>query len=339
MATFRKYTDKRGNVSWQVQVRKKDVHESKTFKTQADAKRWASEVESEISRGVFVSRAEAERTLLNDVCERYRAEVLPNLKGAKPDNSRLRNIQERLGRLSLATITSTTLSQFRDTRLREVSRQTVIHELNLINRVLKTCTVDWGIALPSGIPVVRKPEKPRGRDRRIEQDEIDAICLASESRELASIIVIAIETAMRRGEIAEARRDDLDLRKRTLRLHDTKNGESRTVPLSSRAIEVLEGLPVRLDGKVFGMRPDSITQAFERAVTRARAAYEADTKKPIAGWLKDLRFHDLRHEGTSRLAEKVSNLVELASITGHKDLQMLKRYYHPRAEDLARKLG
>jgi integrase len=115
------------------------------------------------------------------------------------------------------------------------------------------------------------------------------------------------------------------LNDRFVRLHDTKNGESRDVPLSTRAYELLNGLPRHISGRVFATTPDAVKKAFMRAVERAQ--------------LGDLHFHDLRHEATSRLAEKLDNVLELSSVTGHKTLSMLKRYYHPRARDLARKLG
>ena len=106
---------------------------------------------------------------------------------------------------------------------------------------------------------------------------------------------------------------------------DTKNGDPRMVPLSTTAAGILRDLPRRIDGKVWGVRADSITQAFDRACRRAN--------------IEDLRFHDLRHEATSRLFEKGLNLMQVAAITGHKTLQMLKRYTHLRVEDLAKLLG
>ena len=339
MATIRK----KGDFQWHVQIRRKHVSETKTFTKKADAEAWGRDVEGRIDRGVYVSRVEAESTNLNDACNRYERELLPALKGRAADASRLKTIRLKLGMLPLAAITTTLLSKFRDDRLKVVGNQSVIHELNLVNRVLKACVLDWGIALPSGVPQVRKPTKPRGRDRRVEQGEIDAIVAASESQELGIIIGVAIETAMRRSELSTLERDNLHFQRSIAHLDETKNGDTRDVPLSTIAISLLSKLPARINGKVFGMQPDSITQAFERAVTRARALYESQCEalavKVEKAWLKDIHFHDLRHEATSRIADKVSNLVELASITGHKDLQMLKRYYHPRAEDLAKKLG
>lgn len=339
MATIRK----KGDYQWHAQVRRKHVKATKTHTTKADAEVWARKIENEIDRGIYVSHVEAESTTMADTCDRYERECLPRLKGKKADQSRLKTIKDKLGKFPIAAINSSVLSKFRDERLKTLSNQSVIHELGLITRILKTCVLDWGIALPSGVPQVRKPSAPPGRSRRVSQEEIDAITQVSKSQQLKSIVTLAVETAMRRGEIATLTWDAVDLKKPTLMLDETKNGDSREVPLSTAAIEVLKSLPRRIDGSVYGMQPDSITQAFERAVIRARKAYESECKKqgiqPSKSFLVDLNFHDLRHEATTRIAPKVSDLVELATITGHKDLQMLKRYYHPDPAVLAKKLG
>jgi len=87
----------------------------------------------------------------------------------------------------------------------------------------------------------------------------------------------------------------------------------------------------------------ALRKGFTRAIERAQHDYLADCqatrRKPQPGFLSDVHFHDIRHEAASRLAEKLSNVLELSAVTGHRDLRMLKRYYHPRAEDLAKKLG
>ncbi|MCB5207808.1 site-specific integrase [Methylovorus mays] len=341
MATIRK-KDGRDN-QWHVQIRRKHVIATKTFTKKTDAEQWAREVETEIDRGVYVSRAEAESTSLADACERYSREVLPNLKGKASDESRIKTIKEKLGRLPLAAVNSTVLSRFRDERLKEVGLQSVIHELGLISRVLKACVLDWGIALPGGVPQVRKPSPPPGRNRRISDDEIQAVINATESDQLPRLVGLALETAARRSELAALKWVNVDLKKNLIRLEDTKNGETRVVPLSPAAQAILKEVPRRIDGRVFGLSPDSITQSFERAVKRARKEYELECLSMSADsdryYLIDLNFHDLRHEATSRIAKKVPNLIELASITGHKDLQMLKRYYHPDPEELVKKLA
>lgn len=340
MATIRK----KGDFQFHVQIRRKHYSETKTFTTKKDAEAWARQIESEIDRGVFISKAEGESTTFGDACDRYEREVLPKLKGASPDRSRIKFLKTKIGKLPLASISSSTLASLRDSRLKEVSPQTVIHELGLIQRVLKMCVIDWGIALPAGVPQVRKPTKPEGRNRRISDEEIEAICTAAiESIELPLIIRVALQTAMRRSEISKLKYEDIDFSVPCFLLKDTKNGSSRQVPMSVAAVTIVKSMPRRIDGKLFTIRPDSITQAFERAVARARKSYEVDCEvrgiEVSKSYLLDIRFHDLRHEATTRIADKVDNLIELATITGHKDLQMLKRYYHPKTADLAKKLG
>ena len=148
---------------------------------------------------------------------------------------------------------------------------------------------------------------------------------------------------MRQGELISLTWDNIDFKKSTAYLSLTKNGEAREVPLSSRAIATLKKMPRSIDNQVFPITQNALQMAWERAVLRAKKAYQSDcldgNAKPCPLFLSNLRFHDLRHEATSRLAEKLSNILELASVTGHKDLQMLKRYYHPRATELAKKLG
>lgn len=147
---------------------------------------------------------------------------------------------------------------------------------------------------------------------------------------------------MRRSEIAGMTWEMVDLKKRTVTLLETKNGEKRIVPLSTEAVRILAGLTRRIDGQVWGVESASITQAFIRVVTRGRVSYEKECEdkrtKPDSSFLVDLTFHDLRHEATSRFFEKGFNVMEVAAITGHKTLQMLKRYTHLKAEDLAEKL-
>ncbi|MHB1953115.1 MAG: site-specific integrase, partial [Sulfobacillus sp.] len=186
----------------------------------------------------------------------------------------------------------------------------------------------WGMeSLGNPVEMVRKPKLPQGRTRRLCDGEGARLLEAAQAYggEIQRIITWAIETAMRRGEIAAMRWEHLDRKARVLLIPETKTDTPRQVPLSTRALKALDGLPRRLDGRVWGMHPESISQAFERVCTAAG----------IAG----LTFHDLRHEATSRLFEKGLNPMEVAAITGHKTLQMLKRYTHLRAEDLVGRLG
>ncbi|MQR00989.1 site-specific integrase [Glaciimonas soli] len=321
---------KKGEGQYHVQIRKRGYPtQTKTFTKEVDAKRWATIIESEMERGVFVSRTEAEATLVKDVLQRFASEVLPTKRSEQSDKSRIKTLIEEFGNYRLASLNSTQIAKFRDQRLKVVGPQSVIHEINLLNRVLKTASMDWGIALPGGLPTeqVRKPIKPRGRDRRVAELEIAKILEATESLELRTIVTLAVETGMRRNEIASLVWDEIDLKNQTAHLPKTKTDVPRTVPLSRAAVKALNAFGVKEDGRVFALQAESMSQAFERACEPHRAN--------IVG----ARFHDLRHEATSRLFEKGLNVMEVAAITGHKTLDMLKRYTHLRAEDLAKKIG
>ncbi|MGK5021054.1 site-specific integrase [Janthinobacterium sp. LB2P10] len=320
---------KKGEGQYHVQIRKRGYPtQTKTFTKEADARRWATIIESEMERGVFVSRSEAEATLVKDVLQRFATEILPTKRSEQSDKSRIKTLIEAFGDYRLASLSSTQVARFRDQRLKVVGPQSVIHEINLLNRALKTATMDWGIALPGGLPTaqVRKPVKPRGRDRRVTEEEITNILKVTGSAELRTIVTLAVETGMRRSELAAMTWEEVDLKKQTAHLPKTKTDVPRTVPLSKAAIWALKDFGAKKEGRVFALQAESMSQAFERACEPHRAN------------IVNVRFHDLRHEATSRFFEKGLNVMEVASITGHKTLEMLKRYTHLRAEDLAKKL-
>lgn len=266
-------------------------------------------------------------------CAKLSTVTLRKYCRAKNPNARCCHNLERLikvlGHLSLSALTPSILANFRDLRLKKVKGHTVRKDLLLIRRVFVQAQKEWQIYLPRGNPVdsVSIPIQPKGRDRRLVGDEEERLLDATIAYggEIYNIIILAMETAMRRGEIAKLRWKDINLSKRTALLYDTKNTEDRIIPLTERAYKLLKDLPRNISGKVFIMRPDSITQAFERV------RKEAD--------MEDFRFHDLRHEATSRFFEKGLSIMEVSAITGHKDLAMLRRYTHLRAEDLVGKVG
>lgn len=130
---------------------------------------------------------------------------------------------------------------------------------------------------------------------------------------------------MRRSELLGLRWKNIDLARQTALLADTKNGTPRSVPLSTVAVDILKSVPRNISGEVFPIKYFTLDAAFKRGVKRAG--------------LSDFHFHDLRHTAISAMAHKLPNLIELSAVTGHKSLSMLKRYYHPNIEDLARKLS
>jgi integrase len=230
----------------------------------------------------------------------------------------------------MSALSSAHLASYRDERLAQVSSSTVNRELNVISHAIEIARREWGIYLSENpVRLVRRPKSPRARDRRFVKDEekrlLDQCRSKTRNPFLLPIVRLAIETGMRQGEIVGLERSKIDLKKRYLVIPDTKNGEQRIVPLSPLALRVIKALPSSIDGRLFpGLTTEAIKRAFKRACTRAK--------------LQDFHFHDLRHEATSRLFELGLNPMEVASITGHKTLQMLKRYTHLSATELAQKL-
>ena len=347
MATIRK----RGNLQWQAIVKRRGYPlTSRTYETKKEAEAWARATERDMDCGQFLPNRDAERTLLHELIARYRRDVLPTKRGAHFGTS-LRVLDDRLGRYSLAAITSKVVADLRDARLRAgLSASTVKQEVGLLSRIIDLAGKEWGIALPvNPCKMVSRPPEHNARDRRLAQDE-EPFLLAACAPPLAALVRLALESAARLGELLSLRWDDVDLGKhvaiiRGIDGRGTKNGDPlRAVPLSSAAVAVLEGMPRTGDRVFHWQASDSVNKTWKRALERARVAYALDCKLvgriPRAGFLDGLHFHDLRHEATSRLFERgVFDSMEVASITGHKTLAMLKRYTHLRAEDLAKKLG
>ena len=341
MAYFRKRSG-----AWQVVVKKKGFERiSRTFDTKAEAEAWAKVTESEMVRGVFVSRIEAENTTLSEALDRYEREISSKKKGVRQEIARIRIWKTHsVAKRFLASIRGSDMASYRDERLKSgYSTNSIRLELAIISHLFEIARKEWGMeGIGNPVKSIRLPTKPQGRDRRLLPKELEKIIAASGSPVLPDIVSLALETGMRQGELAGMTWDMVDLKKRTVTLMETKNGEKRIVPLSSEAVRILSGLVQRIDGKVWGITSHAVAVAYRRAVSRARITYEKECvekkEKPDTSFLVDLTFHDLRHEATSRFFEKGFNVMEVASITGHKTLQMLKRYTHLKAEDLAKRM-
>ncbi|CAO3449103.1 site-specific integrase [Azospirillum largimobile] len=327
---------KRGERQWQAKVRRKGHSLSETFETKARAEAWARQVEAEIDAGRFqTGQKEAARTTLQEALERYLLERVPLKKGVKQATGLARAWQRSsLARRPLAAIRSADIAAWRDAKLKEAGPQTVVHHLNLLSNLYNVAATDWGLeSLANPVARVQKPALPGGRERRLmpgEEKRLLDACAVSKSGWLLPIVRLALATAMRQGELVGLTWSDVDLTRRTITLRETKNGTTRTVPLSTSALAVL--------GELAAARGDGGERLFPIAV--GRAVTHAFTKAATAAGLEDLHFHDLRHEATSRLFERTTlRDVEIASITGHRTMEMLKRYAHLRAGDLADRLG
>ena len=318
---------------------------SKVFPDARKAATWAAAQEHSLRAGDFRDVRKAHRLLVRDLIDEYTSAIASRLRSADTTALRLARFRRDLGAYTLETLTRARIAEWRDARLAEgAAAATVTRELGILSSVISYARKDLGVEVENAAGLVRRPPATRGRDRRLESGEEQRLLEALGDRAgdvqgtkrsgayrvgtrnpwMQPLVRFAVETAMRQGELLTLRWDNVDLEARTAYLENTKNGDPRTVPLSSRAVAVLEALPRSPAARVFPLTAQAVKLAWSRACKRAG--------------IENLHFHDLRHEATSRLAEKL-NLLELAAVTGHKDLRMLKRYYHPRASDLAKKLG
>ena len=381
MATF----VQRSNGVWQARIRRKGAPPvSRTFDLKADAETWAREIERAHQRGnVAALRQEAQRTSVSDALDLYISGPVAQMRSGKARSGYLERARAAFGRQFLAGVRAVDVAAWRDRLTSDgLAPQTVLHHLTALSGFFSYVERELSIELPAGNPVskVRKPRQPKARDRRLRPGELEALMDAAvapgAATGLPQIITLAIETSMRLGELIGLEWSRVDLKRRTAHLIDTKNGESRTVALSNAAIEALNALPRRIDGRVFPWKTVSGFEAiWQRCIKRARREHvhrlllaklqaagldaQAELRAVIYKkrepsvraaallakleledtMLLDLRFHDLRHEATSRLFEKGLGIMEVASMTGHKSLAMLKRYTHIEAAKLAQKLG
>lgn len=339
--------------TWLVRITRKGYPQiNKSFATKRDAEAFASVTEGEIARGSY-RRDAGDKVTFRRLVERYRDEVTPTKRGATKESShiaallRVDSAANKMLDKMAGDLQPSDVAAWRDARLKQVAPGTLKREWVIVAHVVEVARVEWGFTgLVSPFGAVRKPEVRDARDRRVSPEEVDAIVAATDSPELGALVRLAVETAARRGELLSLQWRDIDVKRRTARLagSSTKNGHGRVLPLSPAALAILQGLPRRLDGgAVFSLRPNSVTQAFNRAVQRGCVRYRKDcAARGVAvdeRFLVGVRFHDLRHEACSRLAELGLQATELASISGHRTLSLLARYVHHQPERIAAKLA
>jgi len=320
-----------GTISYRAQVRMRGFPPlSKSFRRRTDAKHWIESTKTAIRGGTIVS-TEANRTTLREALERYLREITPKKKGWRREQDRVRAwMQNPLAVRFLSQLRGVDFAVYRDQRRAEGRAENTIRiELAMVSKLYKIAAKDWGMeGLRNPIASVTMPAGSNKRERRLAPDEETALLeqLRKNGPYMAPLASLAIESAMRQGELLALAWADVDLQRRVAHLKDTKNSEPRDVPLSTRAVEILKAIPRPLDSTapVFPLKQDDVIRTFRRAC--------ADAK------IENLKFHDLRHEATSRICDRLP-MHEAMRVTGHKTPAMLMRYYHPKAEDLARKLA
>ncbi len=336
MATIEKRTIGNGQTTYRVKVRLKGYPvQTASFERITDARKWAGQTEAAIREGRHFKTVEAKRHTLGDLVERYLKHVLP-LKSKSAvvlatQKSQLEWWREQLGAHTLADVTPAMIAEQRDILASGLLKNGERRSPATVNRYLAalshafTVTVkEWGWMQENPISKVTRLKEPRGRVRFLSDDErtslLDA-CKKSNAPYLYTIVVLALSTGARKMEILSLRWRDVNPSRKTIILHETKNGERRVLPLQGYALELVKALRTDTpeeDDFLFPSgkkkQPIDIRTAWENAMQEAE--------------LHDFRFHDLRHSAASYLAMNGASLAEIAEVLGHKTLQMVKRYAH-----------
>ena len=314
MATIRKRQGK-----WQVQIRHNGQSGvSKTFLRKQEADQWARELEVSFDQNNLASRTityPAFRTII----ERYTIEISANKRGHIREKYFLQYLAKMdLAQLKLDQIQAQHIARLRDKRLEKNKPDTVLRELTIINHIFNICIKDWSYPVCNPVKQIYKPRSSCSRKRRLTSFEYNYLVNNNVMNpKLKAIIELAIETGMRRGEILKI--EQHHVRDRTLIIPLTKNGFSREIPLTKKAFNIL-----RDSSLPFAMTSNALRLAWSRLKKK--------------GNVKDLHFHDLRHEAISRFFEKGLSIPEVALISGHKDVRMLFRYTHLKAENIINKI-
>lgn len=326
--------DKRGDYQWRVRINRKGYRVAKTFSYKEDAEKWARKVEGEIDRGIFLPSNEAEKTSLADALDRYVDTVSRKKKGDAYTNekSKARVIKRhQISKLMLTQIRSSDIARYIADREKQVKNNTIRLELALISHLYTIAAASWEMdSLHNPVKTAMKPSvKNDRRERRLSPGEEELLLNGCDEHSLPwwlkPCIVLALETAMRRQEIAQMHRQWISLERSVVYIPvESSKTKIRTVPLSPRAIHTLQTIPTRIDGRVFNILPQQISRQFKALCRHLN--------------ISDLHFHDLRHEATTRLFEHGWSMTEVMAMTGHSTAQMANRYTHLEAHNLVEKL-
>lgn len=329
MATIEKRAGK-GGTTWRVRVRRlAGPPLTKSFARKIDAEAWARSIESKLDAGEHVPTSEARKRTLGDAIDQYLTVTLPQSKHRKNTSEQTRLLKwwkAELGTRPLVSITAGTVAEIRDTlatvpnkRNKVLTGATINRRITALSAVLTVAAKEYGWIQKNPIPNVTRMADSKGRERFLSEDERQSLltaCEASSCDALAPLVKLALATGARKSELIGLQWANVDLKRRTARLLDTKNGDSRTVPLAATAVSVLtDWKKGRLAvGPVFPLTVHTVNVPWREA--RDAAA------------LPDFRFHDLRHSAASYLAMSGASLMDIAAILGHKTLAMVKRYSH-----------
>jgi integrase len=331
MANFERRKTKDGESVIRVRIRLKGCPvETATFKRLTDARKWAAKIETDIREGRHFKTTEAKRHTLGELVDRYLRDTLPK-KSEVMQSDQWRHLnwwKDKIGDHLLADVTPSLLAEYRDKlakgERRPRSPATVVRYMAALSHAFSIAMKEWEWVDDNPFRKVTKPKEPRGRVRFLSDDERERLlvaCKQSKAPYLYPLVILAISTGARRGELLGLKWGDINFQRETAILHETKNDERRSLPLTGSALEQVKKLASvrRIDSDlvfpdVTGRKPIEIRPDWERVLKEAG--------------IEDFKFHDLRHSAASYLAMNGASLAEIAAVLGHKTLQMVKRYVH-----------
>lgn len=332
MATISERKTEDGKVRYQAKVRLKGYPaQAATFHRKKEAERWAQSTEAALRERRYFKTAESGRRTVGELLDRYSREILPTKRSARSQRAQLAWWRDELGDLTLADLTPALVADCRDRLARgetpsgkHATPATQVRYLAALSHAVSVAVREWGWLDDNPVRKVRRPQEPRGRVRFLSEEERTALlaaCKRDRNPLLYPLVVLALGTGARLGELLSLRWTDIDSARGVACLARTKNGEPRSVFLTGHALAVFQELAAlrrRDTDLVFpsaeGKTPACLRKSWERAVAHAG--------------IRNFRFHDLRHTSASYLAMTGATPMDIAAVLGHKTLAMVKRYAH-----------
>ena len=344
MAAIRERKDQNGKVSYQAQVRIQGYPpQSKTFLRKTDAKQWAIQTETEIRTGMTIRKSTASKHTVREMLERYRDNVLiDKANGGKDHKTHIAWWIDELGHYALSEVTTDLVTRSMDklkkskTRLgKSPAPATVLRYLMALSHAFNVARKQWNWCESSPVENVQRPKVKNERTRYLTDSEREALlhaCKNSPNTDLYLVVLLAISTGMRKGEIMGMRWQDIhtapDQSFTRVHLTKTKNDKARSVLLTSPALELMEERRIK---QIDSLQAKAATGLiFPSAVN---ANQPVDLRKPWgsalqAAGIEEFRFHDLRHTTASYLAMNGASLLSISKVLGHQTTKMTERYSH-----------
>ena len=305
---------------WQCVIRVKGKPPTtKTFLIKKDAKLWGKKTELHFFREDYDIQ-KSDYPLFKECLERYRDEVVIRKRSRIMETKLISYLlKESFVNYKLNFVDSRVVALYRDRALKTLKPSSVRRRLAILSHMYTIAKKEWGYKLENPVLNIRKPKSPEPRNRRFTNDELTKLIKGNRaSPKLRLIIQIALETAMRQGEILRIKPEDINGNTLFIPIAKTK---PRTIPLTLKAISLLNNaeLPFNITG-------DALSKQFKKLCD-----YYG---------IEDAHFHDLRKQSlTNFMLDKKLSVAETMMIAGHSDPRMLLRTYNNlKVEDVAKKL-